>query len=125
MLDTSNVQITREQVLAELQRHRGREQGIHIRQLVANVTNSMLNGDAEERKVRKLIEELRRAKHAICAHPDSGYYMADSAKELNETCAFLLARADTTVAQVAAMKDKPAPDLYALLGVSRPPEGRS
>lgn len=125
MLDTSQVQITKDQVLTELRRHNGREEGIHIKDLVARVTNSLLCGEAEERKVRKLIEELRREHHAICAHPDTGYYMAATTRELNETCAFLLARADTTVAQVAAMKGREAPDIYELLGVHRPVKGDS
>lgn len=119
MLDTSKVDINKAQVLAELQLHNGREQGIHIRDLVARITGSLLGGDAEERKVRKLIEELRRDKNPICAHPDTGYYMAANKRELDETCAFLLARADTTVAQVAAMKNREAPDLYDALGVGR------
>lgn len=120
MLDITKVDMRKEALLAELQRHNGREEGIHIRDLVARVTNSLLCGDAEERKARKLIEELRRESYPICAHPDAGYYMAVNTKELQETCAFLLARADTTVAQVAAMKKTEAPDLYALLGVGRP-----
>lgn len=119
MIDTSNVDINKAQVLAELQLHNGREQGIHIRDLVARITGSLLGRDAEERKVRKLIEELRRDKYPICAHPDTGYYMAANKRELDETCAFLLARADTTVAQVAAMKNREAPDLYDALGVGR------
>ncbi|MBI2770024.1 MAG: hypothetical protein HYX47_10400 [Burkholderiales bacterium] len=122
MIDTDKVDINKAAVLAELQLHNGRDQGIHIRDLVAKITNSLLGGEAEERKVRKLIEELRREHHPICAHPDSGYYIAANAKELNETCAFLLARADTTVAQVAAMKNREAPDLYDALGVGRPKE---
>lgn len=120
MIETSQIPLTKAQVLDELQRHNGREQGIHIRDLVARITNSMLCGEAEERKVRKLIEELRREKYPIFAHPDSGYYMAATPRELNETCAFLLARAETTVAQVAAMKNTEAPDIYAALGVHRP-----
>jgi hypothetical protein len=119
VIDTSKVDINKVQVLDELQRHNGRDEGIHIRDLVARITGSLLGGDAEERKVRKLIEELRRDKYPICAHPDAGYYIAASKKELDETCAFLLARADTTVAQVAAMKNREAPDLYDALGVGR------
>jgi hypothetical protein len=119
MLDTSKVDINKAQVLAQLQLHNGRAEGIHIRDLVARITNSLLCGDAEERRVRKLIEELRRDKYPICAHPDTGYYMAANRRELDETCAFLLARADTTVAQVAAMKNREAPDLYDALGVGR------
>lgn len=120
MIDTSQVAITKQQVLDELQRHNGRENGIHIRDLVGRITNSVLTDEAAERKVRKLIEELRRDKYPICAYPDSGYYMAENQRELDQTCAFLLARVDTTVAQVAAMKNKEAPDIYALLGVRRP-----
>lgn len=119
MIDTSKVDINKGQVLAELQLHNGREQGIHIRDLVARILNSVLGGEAAERKVRDFIQELRLEKYPICAHPESGYFMAANAKELNETCAFLLARADTTVAQVAAMKNREAPDLYDALGVGR------
>ena len=119
MIDTSKVDINKAQVLAEVQRHNGREQGVHIRDLVARILNSMLGGEAAERKVRDFIQELRLEKYPICAHPESGYFMAETDKELNETCAFLLARADTTVAQVAAMKNREAPDLYDALGVGR------
>jgi hypothetical protein len=119
MLDTSKVDINKAQLLTVLQLHVGREQGIHIRDLVARITGSLLGGDADERKVRKLIEELRMEKHPICAHPDTGYYIAANKRELDETCAFLLARTSTTVAQVAAMKNREAPDLYDALGVGR------
>lgn len=120
MLDTSKVDITKDQVLAELQRHNGKDEGIHVRALVALVTNSVLTSEAAERKVRELIQELRMAKYPVCGHPGSGYYMAATTKELNQTCAFLLARADTTVAQIAAMKNREPPDLYEALGVHRP-----
>lgn len=122
MIDTSKVDINKAQVLAELQRHVGRENGIHVRDLVARITNTMLTTEAAERKVRELIQELRMEKHAICGHPGSGYYLAGSTRELNETCAFLLARAVTTVEQIAAMKGREAPDLYQALGVRRPRE---
>ena len=124
MLDTSKVDITKAQVLEELQRHVGRSQGIHVRDLVARILNSVFPSDAAERKVRELIQELRLEGTAICGHPASGYYIAENAKELQETCKFLLDRADTSVQQVAAMKKREAPDLYEALGVrrSRDPE---
>lgn len=122
MIDISKVDITKDQVLAELQRHNGREEGIHIHDLVARITNSLLGGPAEERKVRKLIEELRTEGYPICALPDTGYFMAASTRDLNETCAFLVARADTTVQQIAAMKKREAPDLYEALGIPRKEE---
>lgn len=114
------LQITKEQVLAELKNHVGRKNGIHGRDLVARITNSMLPAPALERSLRDLIVELRMDQHQICGYPDSGYYMAETPKELNETCRFLLDRASTTVNQVAAMKGRFAPDLYAEMGVPSP-----
>lgn len=119
MIDTSRVEIVRDQVLAELQRHVGRENGIHMRDLVARITNSMINGEALERKVRELIAELRTLGHGICAHPASGYYIAANAKELDDTCRFLLERSQSTVNQVGAMKSTFPPDLYEALGVRK------
>jgi hypothetical protein len=119
MIDISKVDIAKDHVLAELQLHNGRDEGIHINDLVARITNSLLCGAAEERKVRKLIEELRTEGYPICALPDTGYFIAASPRDLNETCAFLLSRADTTVQQVAAMKKRVAPDLYEALGIKR------
>jgi len=123
LIDTSAVAITKEQVLDQLQRHHnGRANGVHIRDLVGRITNSVLTDEAAERKVRKLIEELRLAHYPICAHPDTGYYLAATKAELHGACGFLLARAETSVAQVAAMLNTEAPDIYALLGVRRPHE---
>ena len=119
MIDTKAVDINKAQLLAELQLHNGRDEGIHVRDLVGRILNSVLTSEAAERKVRELIQELRLEKYPVCGHPASGYYMAATKRELDETCAFLLARADTTVAQVAAMKNREAPDLYGALGVGR------
>lgn len=118
-MSTPTLEVTKRQVLDELVRHVGRENGIHMRDLVARITGSMLTSEALERKVRELIVELRAEKHQICAHPANGYYLAANTKEVNETCKFLLDRAVTTVNQVAAMKNREAPDLHELLGVGR------
>lgn len=113
-------QITKDQVLSELKLHVGRENGIHVRDLVARITNSIAPAPALERSVRDLIVELRMDQHQVCAYPASGYYMAATPQELNETCIFLLERASTTVDQVAAMKGRFAPDLYLEMGVPSP-----
>jgi hypothetical protein len=120
MLDTSRVDINKQQVLTELERHVGRENGIHVRDLVAQITNSVLHADATERKVRDLVAELRAEGQRICAHPASGYYIAANNRELDDTCRFLLERATTSVNQIAAMKGCFAPDLYASLGLKAP-----
>lgn len=119
MIDTSRVDINKAQVLAELQRHVGRENGVHMRDLVARILNSVLTSDAAERKVREAIAELRSMGHQICAHPASGYYMAANAGELDATCRFLLDRSQSTVNQVGAMKSTFPPDLYEALGVRK------
>lgn len=76
----------------------------------------MTGEDATEgvkRHVRELIHDLRLEGHHICAHPaHGGYFIAQSADELNETCKFLTDRALTTLRQVAAMKRVSLPDLY-------------
>lgn len=114
------LEISKAQVHAELLGHVGRENGIHVRDLVARITGQLLNGEALERRVRDLVQELRLEGHMVCAHPASGYFMAATPQELNATCTFLLERASTSVNQVAAMKSRIAPDLYLDLGVPSP-----
>jgi hypothetical protein len=114
------LQITKAQVLAELQLHVGRDNGIHGRDLVARITNQVMHQPALERQVRDFIVELRMDQHRICGYPASGYYMAANQKEFDDTCVFLLERASTTVDQVAAMKGRFAPDLYIEMGVPSP-----
>lgn len=86
-------QITSAQVLAALIDHQGRARGIHIGQLVTQITNCLLASDGQERAVRKLVNDLRLEGHPICAHPACGYFMAVTADELDETCQFLRSRA--------------------------------
>lgn len=119
MIDTSRVDMTKEHVLTVLRRHVGRDQGIHMRDLVAQVLNTVLVGEVAERKARELITALRNEGHPICAHPASGYYLAASQQELDATCAFLLERSQSTVDQVCAMKGVLPVDLYHQLGVTR------
>jgi hypothetical protein len=90
--------ITPAHVLAALSHHHGKANGIHVRDLVKRITSDLANGDlgngeGMERAVRKLVTELRLEGHAICAHPTSGYFLAETAEELEETCHFLRSRA--------------------------------
>lgn len=87
------LQITPEQVLAELGHHQGKAGGIHVRDLVMRITGQLANSEAQERSVRKLVTDLRMEGHPICAHPATGYFMAATAEELDETCNFLRSRA--------------------------------
>lgn len=87
------LQITPAQVLTALSHHKGKASGIHVRDLVMRITGQLANSEALERSVRKLVTELRLEGHPICAHPASGYFMAETADELDETCNFLRSRA--------------------------------
>ncbi|OYZ03467.1 MAG: hypothetical protein B7Y42_00370 [Polaromonas sp. 28-63-22] len=86
-------QITPAQVLSALEHHQGKARGIHVRDLVMRITGELANGEGQERAVRKLVTELRLEGHPICAHPASGYFLAETAEELDDTCNFLRSRA--------------------------------
>lgn len=103
--------ITRDSALLALVAHNGRAHAIHAADLVAEITGSRAGIEAGKRRLRQVIEALRRDGHHVCGLPTSGYYMAMSEAELNLTCAYLYSRSMTTLAQVAAMKRVSLPDL--------------
>lgn len=112
----SEFDIDRAAVLATLSRHIGKARGLSARALVADITWEAAT-DAGCRRLRQVIEELRREGHHICGHPSSGYFIAANEEELNETCRFLVDRAMTTLTQVSRMKKASLPDLHGQLGL--------
>lgn len=98
------------ELLAALRNHIGRRRGVTASALCREVLGHEPTA-GDERCMRHLVEELRRAGHHVCAHPRDGYFLADSPDELDETCAFLYARALASLSQVAAMKRVSVPDL--------------
>lgn len=109
------LQITPAQVLTALSHHKGKDNGIHVRELVQRITGQLVNAEALERQVRTIVTDLRMQGHHICAHPGTGYFMAATPEELNETCKFLVDRSMTTLAQVSRMKRIALPDLHGQL----------
>lgn len=109
------MQITQDQLLAELQRHVGKANGIHVNALARNLTNQTEDIDMHARRVRSLVQEMRESGHQICATPAGGYFMAETPEELDETCVFLHARLMTTLTQICRMKNVPVPDLRSQL----------
>lgn len=98
-------------VLSALARHCGAAHGAHIRELVREITGEASTPGAE-RRVRQLIERLRRDEGShICATPRYGYFLATRPDELDATCRFLFDRAMASLSQVAAMKRVSLPDL--------------
>ena len=84
--------------------HQGREHGINAHQL-AQVAG--LN----ERQVRALVSELREEGIAISATPATGYYMAVTPAELQESCKFLHDRAMRSLLLASRMQKISLPDL--------------
>jgi hypothetical protein len=104
-------QITPAQVLTALSHHIGKANGIHVGPLVMRITGLAQRNEPVERRVRQIVAELRMDGNHICAHPASGYFMAESAEELNDTCEFLYERAMTSLNQISRMKQISMPDL--------------
>lgn len=96
--------VTPDQVLAQLMQHQGRASGIHVHELAMRITGQACHTEAQERAVRKLVAQLRLDGHAICAHPAHGYFMAETAEELDETCKFLRSRALSSLKAESRMR---------------------
>jgi hypothetical protein len=108
--------ITRDQVLATLSRHIGAERGVHIAQLVAEITGELLPDPVAERRVRQCISELREEGGHVCAHPQTGYFIAASAAELERYyIEFLRARALHSLMLISRAKNIALPELIGQL----------
>lgn len=113
-LFTSN-DLTPDTVLAQLQSSVGEARGRTAEQLVLAITGR--RSEADQRRLRQVIEALRTAGHRICSNPAHGYYLAATDNELDRACSFLLDRAMTSLRQVSAMKRVALPDLRGQLGL--------
>jgi len=109
-------EINRDSVLATLSRHIGHTKGVSARDLVVEITWRSPR-DAQCRKLRQIIEMLRREGHHIAADPIHGYFIAETNDELNDTCTFLYNRAMTSLTQIGAMKRISMPDIAGQLKI--------
>lgn len=98
-------------VLRVLSRHIGRRRGVRARELALELVGAEHADAAAERHLRRIVTELRMAGHHICGRPQEGYYLAETAEELDETCLFLYERAMTGLQQISRMKRISLPDL--------------
>lgn len=87
---------------------RGKANGVTAQALAFNLGCS-------ERVVRQLITELREAGVALCGHPSTGYFIAETRAELEETCAFLRSRAMHSLVLEAKLRGMPLSDLVGQL----------
>ena len=95
-------------LLAKMASHIGRARGIHVDLLAAEM-------GIPAREVRKLVVEARMQGHRVCGYPASGYFIAETAEELEETCRFLRARSMTSLVQEARLRRVALPDLLGQL----------
>jgi len=96
--------IVKNDVLLVLQRHLGAASGITAAAIAAELFTS-------ERDVRHCVTELREDGIAVCAHPRSGYFIAATAEELEDTCQFLRSRALHSLTLESKLRHVPLPDL--------------
>ena len=111
------MQITAAQVLTELSHHIGQANGIHVRDLATRITGQAVSCGVLERRIRTVVTELRMDGAHICGHPASGYYMAESAAELEETCQFLRSRAMSSLVLESRMRRIGLPELLGQLNL--------
>lgn len=96
--------------LSAITRHVGEANGVSAAELTREIVG-VFYSPADERRLRTVIEQLRREGHPICGHPSTGYFHAATDAELIRTCNFLFERAMTSLAQIAAMRKVGLPDL--------------
>lgn len=95
---------TKDDMLKALSVHIGRSRGIPADHLALIL-------DSSTRQVRELVTQLRQDGVAVCGHPGTGYYIAASAEELEETCQFLRARALHSLMLESKLRKVPLADL--------------
>lgn len=69
------------------------------------------------RHVRTLVSDLRMEGIAVCGTPKSGYYIAATPEEMEETCQFLRHRAMHSLQLESRLRKIPMPDLLGQLHV--------
>lgn len=95
-------------LLTVLSQRIGRDRGISAQALANRL-------DCPERQVRQLVTEAREEGHAVCGTPAHGYFIAETAEELEETCAFLRNRSMHSLVLEARLRKIPLADLVGQL----------
>ena len=100
--------VTKHQLMAVMAKHAGKHNGVHVKHL-AEVLN------IPERQVRHLVTECREDGIAICGHPATGYFIAQTDDELQETLDFLKERALHSLKLASTLSKLPLADLVGQL----------
>jgi biotin operon repressor len=92
------------QLISIMAKHVGAGNGVSVEEL-----SILLNCCA--RKVRSAISDARMEGIAVCGHPRTGYYIAETAEELEQTCNFLRSRAIHSLHLESRLRNIPLNDL--------------
>lgn len=95
-----------------LERHIGRAAGVTAARIAGELGLPLASGP---RLVRELVTELRSDGIAVCGHPATGYFIAATAAELEETCQFLRSRAMHSLVLESKLRGLPLADLVGQL----------
>lgn len=101
-------EVTRHHLLRCLQGCIGREQGKPCAAFALAL-------NVPERTIRGLVTELRNEGIAVCGRPETGYFLAQTPAELEETCKFLRSRAMKSLVLEAKLRGIPLADLVGQL----------
>lgn len=102
--------MTASDLLTILSHHTGRHNGIAVDTL------ARMMGVAP-RQIRTHVSALRSTGVAVCGTPETGYFIAATPEELEETCQFLRNRAMHSLQLESRLRNIPMPDLLGQLHV--------
>lgn len=102
---------TKHDLMAVMLNHCGRERSIKSSALADRV-------GVTERKLRDFVTECRLDGLAICGSPKTGYFVARTQDEIEETIKFLKHRALTSLALVATLEKRPMADVLGQLHIN-------
>lgn len=94
----------KDDLITILSRHIGSGNGISAAELARQM-------QCCEREVRSAISAAREEGVAVCGKPESGYFIAKTAEELDETCQFLRNRALHSLTLESRLRKIPLVDL--------------
>lgn len=95
-------------LVCALSSRRGRDRGVSVDHLATTLGWS-------QRQVRRMVSLAREEGVAICALPECGYFIADSADEVEHCCRFLRSRALHSLRLESQLRHIPLPDLLGQL----------
>lgn len=99
---------TKHDLMALMVFHSGSRYGISAKHIAEKL-------DIPERRVRHLVTECREDGIAICGHPSTGYFVAKTAEEMQETLDFLKDRALHSLKLASTLSKLPLADLIGQL----------